>query len=377
MRRLIGTSALETTVKPYVRLGSMFRSFLPRLAAILTLALTLPGVALAQTSPNPAGPPTSQPLAGITSPMAGAHVSGLVPIVGSADWPNALVPYNFASYTMEWGSGNNPASFSTFDMGSSPVAGGQLSNWNVAALPDGPYILRMAVNNNTGNYARVVVPVIVDNSGTYSGPAFPVSSPTPQPTGTTASAIVINSSSYMDPTAGQLHIVGEVKNNGNANLQFVQVAATFKDASGNPLQSGLGYTALPILVPGQTSPFEIYTQPPAGMAGSADLVVTFSTTANPPASGLSVSNDSIQTDSQGRLHITGVATNSRLTTVNSFRVAYTIRDTNGTAIRTGTFSTVTGVTGQAFSLLAGSSGPFDYVVPNTPPSFGSYSLAIQ
>ncbi|MGH2470333.1 MAG: FxLYD domain-containing protein, partial [Chloroflexota bacterium] len=326
---------------------------------------------------NPAGPSPVAGIAVISSPVAGAHLKGDVAVTGEADWPNAPAPWNFQTYALEWGQGANPTSFTTIASGGPADSATNLGTWSTGALPDGPYVLRLSSVNNTGNYVRAIVPVIVDNSGSWSGASFPVSDPTPQPRGSGPSAIMLNSSSYTDPASGWLHIVGEVQNNGNANLQLVEVTATFKDASGNPLQTAIAFAVLPILVPGQTSPFDLFTRPPANAAGSAALAVTYSLAAGPPAPGLAVSEAQIQTDDQGNLHLMGVVTNSAATTNTSYHVAYALHDTSGTTIRAGSFNTVTGQNGAAFSLAPGTSGRFDFTIPNSPPTFGSYTLSVQ
>ena len=359
----------------------LVRRLLPGLALLLALAPLTVASAFDGFTPitpaNPAGPSPVAGLASISSPAAGAHVKGDVAITGEADWPNAPAPWNFQTYALEWGQGANPTSFSTIASGGPADSPTNLGTWSTAALPDGPYVLRLSAVNNTGNYVRAVVPVIVDNSGSWSGPSFPVSDPAPRPQGSGPSAIILNSSSYTDPASGWLHIVGEVQNNGNANLQLVEVTATFKDDSGNPLQTGIAFALLPILVPGQTSPFDLFTRPPANAAGSAALAASYSLAAGPPAPGLAVSEAQIQTDDQGNLHLMGVVTNSAATTNTSYHVAYALHDASGMTIRAGSFNTVTGQNGAAFSLAPGTSGRFDYTIPNSPTTFGSYTLEVQ
>ncbi|MHB8621169.1 MAG: FxLYD domain-containing protein [Chloroflexota bacterium] len=358
-------------------------------AGLLGLPAALP--AMAQQAPPiflppatgglPAnGPAPFTPLAALTSPTAGEHVKGIVAIDGSADWPNAAPPYNFQSYAVQWGAGTDPSHFNVISSPTSPNAGGQLATWDVSALPDGPYIVRLKVANNTGNYAEVRVPVIVDDSGSYSGPDFATSDPTPHPGVAKPSAIVTGSSSYTDPTSGQLHIVGEVQNNGNIALQFVQVTATLKDTSGNPVQSAIGFTLLNILVPGQKSPFDIFTIPPANLGSNADLSISFDTASNPPTGGLALSGAHLLFNGQGHLHLTGYLTNSSPDPAVSYHIVYTIFDSAGTPIRAGTFNLLNSVDGnpaQAPLLLPGTSGHFDYSIPDPPASFGSYSIGVQ
>jgi hypothetical protein len=84
----------------------------------------------------------------ITSPGLNAEVSGMVPILGTAEHEQ------FVYYKLEWGPGQSPAEnqWSYFDGGEAPVQGGQLGTLNAGALPPGAYTLRLIVVDNTGNY---------------------------------------------------------------------------------------------------------------------------------------------------------------------------------------------------------------------------------
>jgi hypothetical protein len=82
----------------------------------------------------------------ITSPGIDAAVSGMVPIMGTAQHEG------FQFYKLEYGIGANPSSWSYFDGGERPVQGGQLGTLNAGALPPGSYSVRIVVVDATGNF---------------------------------------------------------------------------------------------------------------------------------------------------------------------------------------------------------------------------------
>jgi hypothetical protein len=95
----------------------------------------------------------------INSPAVYAHVTGVVPIVGSAR------PGDFRSFHVQYGVGLNPAEWL-------PIGGERydrvenniLQYWDVSQLPDNLYSLRLVVVEGSGNQRATVIPVIVDNT---------------------------------------------------------------------------------------------------------------------------------------------------------------------------------------------------------------------
>ncbi|MCB0007170.1 MAG: hypothetical protein KDE04_11970, partial [Anaerolineales bacterium] len=95
----------------------------------------------------------------ISSPAAGATLSGVVAIIGTADFDPAQAQY----YKLEIGSGANPTEWITFGTThSSPIVNGQLETLNAAGLPPGNYVIRLVVVQNDGNFpAPYRVPVVI------------------------------------------------------------------------------------------------------------------------------------------------------------------------------------------------------------------------
>jgi hypothetical protein len=75
-------------------------------------------------------------VAAITSPAAGAQVGGSVTVYGSAA----------GQYTLMYGAGSSPASWSSIASGAGGVMNGQLGIWATDLLPAGDYTLRLIVD---------------------------------------------------------------------------------------------------------------------------------------------------------------------------------------------------------------------------------------
>jgi 1A family penicillin-binding protein len=80
----------------------------------------------------------------ITSPAQGDKVSGILPIVGTADFDPAVVQF----YKVELGMPDGSGSYNWVTLGdthNSPVVNGQLETLHADALPPGDYLLRLIV----------------------------------------------------------------------------------------------------------------------------------------------------------------------------------------------------------------------------------------
>ena len=85
----------------------------------------------------------------ITSPTAGQQVSGLVQIMGTAQFDPAQVQY----YKLEIGNGRSPTEWTTFGTThNQPVANSVLEQLHADALPAGDYVIRLILVGNDGNF---------------------------------------------------------------------------------------------------------------------------------------------------------------------------------------------------------------------------------
>ncbi len=106
-------------------------------------------LALASALPTHAQPECRQ--AAIRSPLRGARLLGVEPILGSARIDD------FAFYKLEWASQANPDSWSAVStIKSQPVVNGLLDEWDTSRLPDGPYRLRLVVVDPAGREVCIV-----------------------------------------------------------------------------------------------------------------------------------------------------------------------------------------------------------------------------
>jgi hypothetical protein len=123
----------------------------PTLNLLATATITLPAVI-----PQPAGTLVATPLlipelqsgsgcipgqVEVTMPKAGEEVSGIVPVVGTADIPN------FGFYKFEI---KRPSEtiWLTIQAGNAPVQGGKLGDWDTTRLSPGEYQLGLVVIDN-------------------------------------------------------------------------------------------------------------------------------------------------------------------------------------------------------------------------------------
>lgn len=86
----------------------------------------------------------------ITSPHHNSLLSGSVTISGHAEGAE------FSEYTLEYGLGESPSSWTTIESSTSPVSGGTLGEWNTDGL-DGVYTLRLSVGSTNVSFVNVYV----------------------------------------------------------------------------------------------------------------------------------------------------------------------------------------------------------------------------
>lgn len=101
---------------------------------------------------------TQSPSAYISSPSGGARVQGRVSVVGSASGEN------FERYQLELAPATTPDMFTIISAPSIlPITDDVLGLWDTIVIPNGLYILRLALFSNVGGYVYRSVQVSVDN----------------------------------------------------------------------------------------------------------------------------------------------------------------------------------------------------------------------
>ena len=111
------------------------------------------------------------PEAYITSPIHRSHVNGQLTITGKAAQGTA----GFGAYTLEYITGEDPeatGAWTTIHSSPTEVTDDTLGTWNVLTLPEGPYVLRLRVDDGAGTESKTWVTVYVDHDTTTpSAPA--------------------------------------------------------------------------------------------------------------------------------------------------------------------------------------------------------------
>ncbi|WP_091828963.1 FxLYD domain-containing protein [Methanohalophilus halophilus] len=91
---------------------------------------------------------------------------------------------------------------------------------------------------------------------------------------------ILSSSSYIE--YDDFHLVGEVQNNLDQNIEYVKIIGTFYNEYNEVIGTDYTYTDIDILKPGQKSPFELTTYPDSFIPASYKLQLSYSTTSSEP-----------------------------------------------------------------------------------------------
>jgi membrane carboxypeptidase/penicillin-binding protein PbpC len=115
--------------------------------------------------------PSTNIVAGISSPLEGSTVRGLINLEGSA------TAANFAGYQIELGQGTEPQAFVVIqERINRVVEQGPLGSFDTTLIENGPYTLRLVVFDQSGGASENRVRVLVDNpvvTATYTPEARP------------------------------------------------------------------------------------------------------------------------------------------------------------------------------------------------------------
>jgi len=167
----------------------------------------------------------------------------------------------------------------------------------------------------------------------FSGPTpTPSLVPTPTPT---PSAVDFGSYSSYRSSLDYFHIVGEVLNNTETNIEFVKVIATYYDQLGQVIGTDFTYTKLDILIPGQRSPFDVNSSPyTLPLLDSYKIQVSYQTTLDAPFSGLTILSHTASIDAYGSHRIVGEIKNTSGMTAEFVEIVATYYDSSGVVIGT-------------------------------------------
>lgn len=220
--------------------------------------------------------------------------------------------------------------------------------------------------SSTGDYT--VELEVVDDEGASDTTTTTISVSEEQQT--TGEVKILDDNHYTD-SVGYLHLIGEVKNNRDENVNYVKITATIYDGS-TVVDSDFTYTSMDILTPNQKSPFEFMIEEPSSWTDYS-LNVEYSSTYSSPYSDLQIQGESDHTDDYGYYYINGEVENTGSLTVDYVEVVVTLYDSNGNII--GTDFTYT----DPDTLSGGEKAPFEFMIDHDelPGSISSYELQVQ
>lgn len=167
-------------------------------------------------------------------------------------------------------------------------------------------------------------------------------------------------------------INGEVVNNSDVAVEFIQITATYLDSDDNAVGEDFTYTRLDVIQPGGKSPFTLFPSTSEGWQ-SYQLAVTAQ-----PASVFKVYHDIALSDvtlneEDFLSSITGTATNSGSQSVSFVMIVATYYAANGDVL-----GSDIAFAGSGSSTLAPDAAlPFEILLTTEPDAFDSYELQVQ
>jgi len=138
----------------------------------------------------------------ITAPGSGQTVSGTVAVAGKADSPD------FQSYTLEFGSGENPSDWQPLQSSGSRVSSGVLGQWSTQSLTPGKYTLRLRLSDAKLGELKYVVTVTVAAGGGGTPGRTPTASATASAGVTTPTAAITSPADGTPLSLGAIQIRG-------------------------------------------------------------------------------------------------------------------------------------------------------------------------
>ncbi len=209
--------------------------------------------------------------------------------------------------------------------------------------------------------------------GTLLSTNPPATTPTepamPPGAGGEGEVVVLSDRSYTDDIE-YTHVVGEVRNNTNTPVEFVEITATFYSKAGKVIATEYTYSALDIVPSGGKSPFEILEELPAA-AARYKLNVDWdeADAAAPP--GLKILSRSRYVDDIDLLHIVGEVKNTSSRRLEFVEVVATFYDGRGRVVATDFTYT------SPENLRAGQTAPFEFVLTEGNLTNARFELQVQ
>lgn len=144
-----------------------------------------------------------------------------------------------------------------------------------------------------------------------------------------------NYSSYI-ASSGAFHVVGEVENIGDTNVEEIYIKVTYYDADDRSIGSQTSSSLQNLLLPGMKSPFDvILTGSSVGQVDSYELEVSFIETDKVLNRTLVVLSDSFFSNITGKFYVFAEVKNNGTEISNATNVIATFYDSSGIVVATG------------------------------------------
>ena len=177
---------------------------------------------------------------------------------------------------------------------------------------------------------------------------------------------IVSLNSYTD-SIGYLNVVGEIKNNSEQNVNYVQPVVSFKNSSGDTIDSSSTYTFLDVLKPGQTAPFKVSIK---NSEDIAEYAVQVQGSYGGSKRNLEITNSNSNVDSIGYLNVNGEIKNNSNSDLQYVEVIASFYNKNGEIVDAAyTYA-------QMDIVNAGSTSPFKISIQNKD-SIEKYKLQVQ
>jgi hypothetical protein len=225
-------------------------------------------------------------------------------------------------------------------------------------LPGRQYtFLVVAINDSDTSAVSIVngttLPLPASRSTTTPLPP----SPTPLPAGAVLLSLMSHQS-YRD-ALGDLHVVGEVRNDLGIPVEAIEIRATFYNSSDAPILEQTVEPLVPLLAPGERAPFR-FVLSPGSDAVAYSLQVTARAAEQAPPPGPVVVESHGEQDQAGFYRVTGRVVNPTGRAIVGARAVVTLYDQWGQVVNAGT-AYVT-----PFRLEPGNLGSFDCIFEHFP-----------
>ena len=189
-----------------------------------------------------------------------------------------------------------------------------------------------------------------------------------------ASDVSILSTSAFTDSLGNYHIVGEIQNNLQSSIDYVEITATYYNDSNVEVGTWMAFTELDVVDPGVKASFYVVYSDTAVVPQihNYTLEITYQT-ASPKPQGLKIVSNSSYMDEDGDMHVTGEIQNLQTQDADDVMAIATFYDAEGTVVDVEATYT------QPWTLIPNQIAPFDIIVPDPSqiPKICSYVLTCQ